>query len=71
MIAAQTEAAETNPCRECGDEGHLWCRPVLGSPGKEFYTVDCENLACPNTTSDSHPTPAEAIAQWNEENPRK
>jgi hypothetical protein len=71
MTAAQTEAAETNPCRKCGDEGHLICRPVLGAPAKEFYTVDCENcLHCDSTTSNSHRTPAEAIAQWNEENPK-
>ena len=63
---------ETNPCRKCGDEGHIVCRPNIHTLKGELYTVDCESgVACGNSTNSEHETEVEAISQWNSENPAK
>ena len=53
------------PCKKCGGDGHLVCRPNIYTLVGELYTVDC--VACDNTTNDEHAEPAEAIEQWNAE----
>lgn len=53
---------EINCCLKCGGEGHLVCRSDAGT---DSYTVDCEELECPNSTPEEHPNPESAIAQWN------
>ena len=56
---------DTIPCKKCGGEGHLVCRPNIYTLEGDLYTVDCED--CDNSTNDEHAEPAKAIEQWNAE----
>lgn len=59
-----TPLPETLPCKHCGGEGQIVCRPAPFN--ESTYTVDCED--CGQQTASEHATQEEAIAQWNLDN---